>query len=79
MAQRTVQSVIGLILTDEEFRAGFLERPHATLTGLRDRGFDLTDSEVDALISTDCRLWRCGEQWIDPRLQRCWLTRGRKA
>lgn len=78
MAQRSVQHIIGQILTDEELRAEFLERPHATLALLGERGFELTDGEVDALVQTDRRLWRCGEKWIDPRLQRCPLTRGRQ-
>jgi hypothetical protein len=77
MAQRSVQHIIGQILTDEELRDEFLERPHATLALLGGRGFELTDGEVDALVQTDRRLWRCGEKWIDPRLQRCRLTRGR--
>ena len=45
MAQRTVQLIIGQILTDEEFRADFLERPIETLASLRDRGFELTKSK----------------------------------
>jgi hypothetical protein len=77
MAQRSVQHIIGQILTDEELRDEFLERPHATLAVLGERGFELTDGEVDALVQTDRRLWRSGEKWIDPRLQRCRLTRGR--
>jgi hypothetical protein len=40
MAQRSGQQIIGQILTDEELRAEFLERPHAT------------DGEVDALVQT---------------------------
>ena len=36
MAQRTVQLIIGQILTDEEFRSDFLERPIETLTSLRE-------------------------------------------
>jgi hypothetical protein len=77
MAQRSVQHIIGQILTDEELRDEFLERPHATRALLGERGFELTDGEVDALVQTDRRLWRSGEKWIDPRLQRCRLTRGR--
>jgi hypothetical protein len=46
MAQRTVQLIIGQILTDEEFRSDFLERLMETLTSLRDRGFELTNIEV---------------------------------
>jgi hypothetical protein len=76
MAQKTVQLIIGRILTDEEFRADFLERPIVTLTSLRDRGFDLTNIEVDALACTDARLWQCGAEWIDPRIQRCRLNVG---
>ena len=76
MAQRTVQLIIGQILTDEEFRAAFVERPIETLNTLRDRGFELTNVEVDALARTDRRLWDCGAERVDPRLQRCRLTNG---
>ena len=61
-AQRNGQNVVGQILTDEELRAELLERPHAT------------HGELDALVQTIAG-W--GEQWIDPRRQRCRLTRGR--
>ena len=68
--------IIGQILTDEEFRSDFLERPTETLTSLRDRGFELTNVEVDALARTDRRLWAVGAEWIDTRLQRCRLNGG---
>ena len=76
MAQRTVQLIIGQILTDEEFRSDFLEGPIETLTSLRDRGFELTNVEVDALARTDRRFWAVGAEWVDQRLQRCRLTDG---
>jgi hypothetical protein len=76
MAQKNVQLIIGQILTDEEFRADFLERPRATLASLRDRGFELTNLEVDALARTDRRLWQSGAEWIDARIQRCRLVGG---
>jgi hypothetical protein len=76
MAQKNVQLIIGQILTDEEFRADFLERPRATLASLRDRGFELTNLEVDALAKTDRRLWQSGAEWIDARIQRCRLVGG---
>ena len=78
MAQRTVQLIVGQILTDEEFRFDFLERPVETLTSLRDRGFELTNVEVDALARTDRRLWAVGAEWIDARLQRCRLSGGER-
>jgi hypothetical protein len=77
MAQRTVQLIIGQILTDEEFRSDFLERPLETLTSLRDSGVDLTHVEIDALIRTDSQVWR-GFSLIDARLQRCRLVGGER-
>jgi hypothetical protein len=77
MAQRTVQLIIGQLLTDEELRTAFLEQPAATLAGLRERGFELTNAELDALAQTDRRLWRSGPKWVDARLQRCRLTADR--
>jgi hypothetical protein len=77
MAQRTVQLIIGRILTDEGFRTDFLERPLDTLKALRSSGFELTNVEVDALAGTDMRFWAVGAEWIDSRLQGCRLD-GRK-
>jgi hypothetical protein len=72
MAYKTVQFIIGQILTDEELRARFLRAPKETLTSMRDdMGLDLTYTEIDALVQTDRRLWSSGADWIDARLQRC--------
>jgi hypothetical protein len=78
MAQRTVQLIIGQILTDEEFRSDFLERPIDTLLSLRERGLELTNLEIDALAHTERRFWVIGAEWIDPRLQRCRLVGGER-
>ena len=78
MAQRTVQLIIGQILTDEEFRSDFLERPVEMLTSLRDKGVDLTLVEIDALAQTDRRYWLIGAEWVDARLQRCRLVGGER-
>ena len=78
MAQRTVQLIIGQILTDEEFRSGFLEEPLETLRSLRERGFELTNVEIAALTQTDRRFWTVGAEWIDSRLQRCQLVGGER-
>jgi hypothetical protein len=74
MAQKTVQLIIGRILTDEELRDSFLEHPIETLASLHEGGCDLTAIELDALAGTDRRLWRTGAMWVDPRLQRCRLS-----
>ena len=75
MAYKTVQLIIGRILTDEELREKFLVAPGETLTSLRDDlGFELTTTEIDAIASTDRQLWKAGPNWLDARLQRCPLT-----
>jgi hypothetical protein len=74
MAHKTVQFIIGQILTDEELRQRFLAEPFDTLAALRDTGVDLTNNEIDALLLTDPRLWRAGPHWVDSRLQRCQLS-----
>ena len=77
MAYKTVQFIIGQILTDEALRAKFLASPAETLTYLRDdMGFDLTTAEIDAITKSDPQLWESGPEWIDPRLQRCPLAVG---
>ena len=76
MAHKTVQFIIGQILTDEALRAQFLDEPIETLSALRNSGFDLTNAEIDALGRTDRRLWTSGVRWIDARLQRCDLGSG---
>jgi hypothetical protein len=73
MSQKTVQLVIGRLLTDEELRACFVERPRETLVDLREQGFELTEDEIDALARSDRRMWRSMAKRIHPRLQRCSL------
>ncbi len=73
MSQRAVQLLIGQILTDEELRRRFVQRPEETLTELRDQGVELTKSEIDALVLTDRTLWEATAKRIHPRLQRCSL------
>jgi hypothetical protein len=73
MSQKTVQLVIGRLLTDEELRACFVERPRDTLAELRERGYDLTDEEIDALARSDAKAWPAMARRIHPRLQRCSL------
>jgi hypothetical protein len=70
MAQKTAQFIIGQLLTDEELRATFLDRPVETLAALRERGVELTSSEIIAIAQTDQQLWRLGPVWIDLILQR---------
>ncbi len=71
MSQKTVQLVIAWLITDEDMRLQFLRDAPATLTALRDRGFELTPGEIEALLETDRGFWAAAAERIDPRLQRC--------
>jgi hypothetical protein len=73
MSQKTVQLVIGRLLTDEELRARFVERPLQTLTELKEEGFELTRDEIAALAQSDPDVWPSMARRIHPRLQRCSL------
>jgi putative intracellular protease/amidase len=74
MTQKSVEVVVGRLVTDEPFRSAFAEDPRAVLEMARDRGLDLTASEMAALIGTDPTLWDVAADGLDPRLQRIGLT-----
>jgi hypothetical protein len=70
---RSIEIVIGRLLTDEDFRETFLGNPHQALGELLDRGTQLSLAEIAALVGIDATLWvRVAEQ-IDPRLQKASL------
>jgi putative intracellular protease/amidase len=74
VTQKSVEVVIGRLVTDEPFRTEFVQDPRAALQGVRDRGLELTASEIGALVDTDPTLWAEVADGIDPRLQRVGLT-----
>jgi hypothetical protein len=71
MSQKTVQLLIGQLVTDEELRLRFVQEPEETLARLCEQGIDLTPCEVAALADTDARVWDAMAARIDPRPQRC--------
>ena len=71
MSQRTVELIIGRLVTDEYLRHRFGADPFRTLVGFCDQGYELSRSEIDALTSTDPTLWSRTAQHIHPSLQRC--------
>ena len=73
MSQKTIQLVIGWLLTDEDLRLRFRERPRETLVDLRERGYELSDEEIDALVRSDPEVWPALARRIHPRLQKCSL------
>lgn len=68
MSQRSVESLIGRLLTDDELRTRFLQSPSEAL-----QGWEFLQSEIDALLVIDRRLWLEGTEWIPSRLRRCSL------
>ena len=73
MTQRSIEVVIGRLVTDEEFRDSFLADPHRTLAALLDAGMHLTQSEIAALVAIDSSLWSMIAERVDPRLQKASL------
>ena len=73
MSHRTIERVIGRLLTDEELRLTFTRSPRQTVAELSEQGWELSRLEVDALLAIEIRLWSDVAARIDPRLQRCSL------
>jgi len=75
LAQRHVETLIGRLITDEELRAAFLRRPEVVLHELRERGFELSPTELAALVATSREMWQRAAELLDPRLQKASLER----
>jgi hypothetical protein len=64
---------MGRLLTDEDLRLRFRERPRETLDELVVQGYELTYDEIDALVRSDPHVWPSMARRIHPRLHRCSL------
>ena len=70
MAQRSVEILLGRLITDEAFRSAFRKVPGTTLTRYIETGHDLTPLEITALRAMPAGLWERIAEQIDPRLQK---------
>jgi hypothetical protein len=70
VTQRSVEILIGRLVTDEEFRQTFRRDPQRALDQLLERGLDLTPAEIGALMNTGRELWDRVADELDPRLQK---------
>jgi putative modified peptide len=69
MSQRHIETIVGRLVTDEDFRRRFVAGPDAALEELGAAGIELTAAEREAL-ATDAAVWGRLAQAIDPRLQK---------
>jgi hypothetical protein len=70
VSHRTVERIIGCLLTDEALRLKFTRSPRRTLAELGEQGWELSRLETDALLATDITLWSVVAGRIDSRLRR---------
>ena len=73
VAQRSIEILIGRLITDEAFRTAFVESPLATLQTFIASGHELTSVEIHALNAIGRSLWGQIAERIDPRLQKAVL------
>jgi len=76
MGQRSIEILVGCLVTDEEFRRRFVSGPHETIRLMRQRGLELTTAEIDALLASPITLWERLAAALDPRLQKASLKHG---
>jgi hypothetical protein len=74
VAQRSIEILIGRLITDEAFRAAFLADPGRLLTTFAETGYELTAVERAAVIATRVDLWIELSRLLDSRLQKAAFT-----
>jgi hypothetical protein len=76
MSQRTVERVIGRLVTDEGFRRRFAKSPESTLREAIGWCAELTTSEIESLVAIDITLVERFADALDPRLQKADIEGG---
>jgi hypothetical protein len=72
--QRSIEILIGRLITDADFRRFFLRDPRGTLTLAGNWGLALSAIEIHALLSTDHSLWERVARELDARLHKVNFT-----
>jgi hypothetical protein len=73
MSQKSVEIVLGKMVTDEEVRGRFRAAPLEVLESVRRAGWDLSAVETEALRSLDPAALERFALSLDPRLQKASL------
>jgi hypothetical protein len=74
MAQRSIEILIGKLITDEDFRRAFLSDATGAIARFIEAGHELTGTEIAALTTTSADIWTLVAEQIDPRLQKASLS-----
>jgi hypothetical protein len=77
MSQKCVESVIGKLVTDEQFRRRFAEDPEGVLQELTACGLELSAVEMRALAGVDADAVARLADALDPRIQKADVCGGR--
>jgi hypothetical protein len=75
MGQRSIEILIGRLVTDEELRERFIVAPLETLRLEQQQGLELTAAELDALLASPLSLWTRLAALLDERLQKASLKK----
>jgi hypothetical protein len=73
MSQRSVEILLGKLVTDEEIRQRFRADPEGVLSSARGLGLELSAVEVEALRALDAGALDRLAGLLDPRLQKASL------
>ena len=73
VAQRSIEILVGRLITDEAFRAAFLRNRSLALQGFQQAGHELTPMEIAAVLATPAAVWTSAAEQVDPRLQKSLL------
>jgi hypothetical protein len=67
---RSIEVIIGRLITDDAFRAAFHRDAYATLERAAELGLALTPGEIRAVLATDRSLWGRVALALDARLKK---------
>lgn len=70
MTQRSVELVIGRLVTDAAFRRAFARAPAEVVRMLERGGHALSPVEIAALVATSPEVWARAAEALDPRLRK---------
>ena len=74
MSQRSIEILIGRLITDEAFRNSFLRDPRQAVANFIESGHEVTPVEMDAIAAVAREFWHYAAAEVDPRLQKASLS-----